>query len=154
MSKCVHNESKGGKSRLYRTFENMFARCYRKNNKSYKYCGAKGIRICNEWLNDKSLFFEWAYNNGYNETLFIDRIDNSKDYTPQNCRWASRKIQDRNRTCNQTITYQNQTLCYADWERKLGYRKGLLSQRIKYLKWDKIKALTTPPNKKRSKNNG
>lgn len=92
-------------TRIYRIFDNMIARCYRKSNKSYKYCGERGIKICPEWLNNKSKFFEWAKLNGYSDNLTIDRIDNNKDYSPDNCRWVGREKQDRNRTCNVFITF-------------------------------------------------
>lgn len=152
--KLIKNKSHHNKSgtRLYRIFENMLARCYRPSNKSYKYCGAKGITICDEWLKNKSKFFEWAENNGYNKNLTIDRIDNQKGYSPDNCRWVDRKTQDRNRTSNVFITYNGETLCRADWEKRLGFRLGLLKQRIDWLGWSIEKALTKPV--KRRKQNG
>jgi hypothetical protein len=65
----------------------MKQRCYSPKDKKYKYYGAKGITVCDEWLNDCQTFFEWALSNGYNDNLTIDRIDNDKGYCPDNCQW-------------------------------------------------------------------
>lgn len=85
------------KKRLYRLFHDMKKRCYNKNNSHYKYYGGKGIKICQEWLEDFLKFEEWALNNGYEPHLTIDRKHNDKDYTPDNCRWVTKQIQAINR---------------------------------------------------------
>ena len=102
-------------TRLYRIFNAMKNRCYDKNHKSYKEYGGKGIKICDEWLNDYSLFFNWAMNNGYNDTLTIDRIDNDLGYMQTNCRWVSMKEQNRNKSNCHFLTYMNETHCLTEW---------------------------------------
>lgn len=67
----------------------MKQRCYNKNRRQYKWYGAKGIRVCDEWLNSYANFEEWALSHGYVEGLSIDRIDSEKDYMPDNCRWIT-----------------------------------------------------------------
>ena len=102
----THGDTVNGKTtRLYTIWSDIKQRCLNKNNPAYSYYGGRGIRICNEWAEDYSLFREWAYNNGYNDAAgkyecTIDRIDTNKDYCPDNCRWVSMKIQ-RNNTRNQ-----------------------------------------------------
>ncbi len=84
-------------SRLVTIYKCMRARCYYEKDICYKVYGAKGIRICDEWLEFPDLFCEWSINNGYEKRLQIDRIDNNKDYCPENCRWSDTKTQARNR---------------------------------------------------------
>ena len=74
----------------------MKNRCYNIKNTRYKDYGAKGITICNEWLEDKRKFIDWALQNGFSPELSIDRIDNNKGYSPDNCRWVNQSIQSQN----------------------------------------------------------
>lgn len=72
---------------LYRKFTDMKTRCYNTNRKDYKNYGGRGIKICNEWLNNPKKFIEWAIKNNWNSSLQIDRIDNDGNYEPNNCRF-------------------------------------------------------------------
>ena len=82
---------------LYRVWAGMKARCYNKNSKIYEYYGRRGIKICNEWINNPTDFIFWGLKNGYKLGLDIDRINNNGDYTPDNCRFTTRKININNR---------------------------------------------------------
>ena len=85
-----------GYTRLYRTWANMKDRVFNIKNKWYSDYGGRGITICDGWKNDFMSFYTWAMSNGYSEGLSIDRIDNDGNYCPENCRWTTRTIQNRN----------------------------------------------------------
>ena len=76
----------------------MLSRCYDNTDKDFKYYGYKGIIVCDEWKNSYKPFYEWSMNNGYEKNLTIDRINCNENYSPKNCRWVTRKIQQRNRS--------------------------------------------------------
>lgn len=113
--------------RLYKIWESMHARCECKTHKNY--ANYKDKPICEDWhrvKGEKSRFFNfynWAISNGYEDYLTLDRIDNSKGYNPQNCRWIPAKEQARNTTRNVNITYRGKTQCMKAWceELKLSY---------------------------------
>ena len=81
---------------LHNRWKSMKQRCLNANCKAYKNYGARGIKICDEWLEFNN-FYNWSINNGYDEKLELDRIDNDKDYSPSNCRWVTPLINNHNR---------------------------------------------------------
>ncbi len=78
--------------RLKNIYCGILTRCYSENCKSYKDYGARGIKMCQEWLDDASKFEEWALANGYSDELTIDRINVNGNYEPDNCRWVTKTI--------------------------------------------------------------
>lgn len=121
--------------RLYEVWGAMKARCYNPNNKSYRLYGAKGITVCEEWMNFKG-FYEWAMNNGYDpDAKFakctIDRIDSNGNYSPENCRWVDALVQSRNSASNKLLTYNGKTQHMTDWAIELGIPLSTISVRLK-----------------------
>ena len=103
-----------GYTRLYGIWGTIKARVLSPKHKRYSDYGGRGITICEEWL-DIHNFYNWAMSNGYSEELSIDRIDNNGSYCPENCRWATQKIQSRN-----TRIYKNNTSGFKG----VSYHKG------------------------------
>lgn len=84
---------------IYSRYQDMKMRCYNSNKCNYKHYGARGIKICDEWLenNGYNNFENWALTNGYKKELSIDRINKDSDYSPDNCRWVNQRIQNINK---------------------------------------------------------
>ena len=138
------NTLPGDHSRLHAILSGMISRCEDPNsNRFYRY-GARGITVCNDWKNDPESFCLWALSNGYAPGLTIDRIDNNKGYSPDNCRWVTAFEQSRNTSKNVLITYKGKTQILKDWARELGIKNTTLHNRINYYGWSVEKAFTTP----------
>lgn len=131
-------------TRLYRIWRAMINRCYDKNYWAYKYYGAKGVTICDEWLNDFVEFKNWALSNGYSDSLTIDRIDNDNGYLPENCKWSTRKQQANNRSFCKKIEYQGKSQTLMQWCEELGLNYKRTHSRLYKCGWTFEKAISTP----------
>lgn len=107
------------KTRLYKIWQGIKTRCYNKSNRGYHDYGERGIKVCQEWLDDFGAFYNWAINNGYQDNLTIDHIDVNKGYEPDNCRWTTPKQQANNRRNNIMLTYANKTQNMKQWSETL-----------------------------------
>lgn len=116
------------KTRINNIYHNMKQRC---KNKNSKYYGKRGITICSEWQNFEK-FYDWAINNGYQDNLTIDRIDNNGNYEPANCRWVTYTEQNNNRRSNHYIEYNGIKHSIAEWSKILNINYNTLKSRIKY----------------------
>lgn len=148
----TNNISHGKRNtRLYRIWIGIKNRCTNTNDRAYPDYGGRGIKVCDEWLNDFMAFYNWSMDNGYGDNLTIDRIDNNGNYEPSNCRWTDVKTQCNNRRSNHLVTYKGRTQTVAEWEHELGFKKDILLCRFS-LGWSVEKAIETP-YKNRSFNN-
>lgn len=96
------------KEKLYRLWKDIKKRCYNNNFKQFKDYGGRGIKVCDKWLNDYLEFRIWALNNGYNPNAkfgdcTIDRINVNGNYSPDNCRFVSMKVQNNNKRRNLNV---------------------------------------------------
>jgi len=89
-----HNESR---TKLYRVYCAMKARCLNPTNAGYPGYGGRGIYVCTLWLADYRHFAQWARANGYRDGVQLDRVDNDGPYSPDNCRWTTAKEQAANK---------------------------------------------------------
>lgn len=137
--------------KLYHMLKHMKERCYDVLNKQYKNYGARGIKICDEWLdkeNGYNNFYDWAINNGFNKNATrydctIDRIDVNGNYEPSNCRFVSNYVQCRNKRNNIYIEYNNKIQILADWAKEFKIKPNIF--RYRYLKgWSMEKIKNTP----------
>ena len=116
-------------TRLFHIWQGIKNRCYNKNFEHYKHYGERGITTCKEWKNDFVKFYDWSMNNGYNDTLTIDRIDVNGDYEPSNCRWVKQAEQSRNRRDTIYITYNGETHTFYEWSKITGINQNTLCTR-------------------------
>jgi len=137
----THGESG---TRLHHEWTAMNQRCRNPNHESYANYGGRGITVCDEWAHSFTAFRDWALQNGYQDDLTIDRIDNDSGYCPSNCRWVDYKTQSRNNSRNVVITYRGETHCLTDWVDILGLNYKIMRARIVDKGWEPSIAFETP----------
>lgn len=135
-------------TRLYAIWNNMRERCRNPKTKEYPYYGGRGIKVCDEWLNNFQAFYDWAMVNGYDETAprgqcTIDRIDNDGNYCPENCRWTTAKVQANNTRRTRFIELDGERHSVTEWARRLGINQSTISMRLNKYGWSAEKALRT-----------
>lgn len=141
-----HGDAKAGsEARLYRIWQHMRRRCTTLTNQDYPRYGGRGISICAEWDEYES-FRAWARANGYTSNLSLDRVDNDGPYSPENCRWADRLTQARNRSTARLLTYRDETLSVAEWADRLNLDANIVRNRL-HRGWPVHKALSEPTQK-------
>lgn len=127
-----HNHRTYGFShtRIDNIYKGMISRCYHPANNRYARYGGCGITVCDEWLEDKTKFFDWAFRNGYQDDLTIDRIDNNGNYSPNNCRWVSQKVQQNHRSNNRKLTCRGESHTLGEWSSISGVKLSTIWARL------------------------
>lgn len=121
----------------------MKYRCTQPKYDKYQYYGKRGISVCPEWTDSFDVFQEWALSHGYEEGLTLDRIDNDRNYEPDNCRWVTMKEQANNKTTNHLLTYNGKTQTMQQWSEELGLSYAAISKRLS-AGWDVERTLSEP----------
>lgn len=132
----------GIRTEAYKSWIKMNARCHNSGSTSYRNYGARGINVCDRWANFGNFINDMGERPPGHS---LDRIDNSKGYSPENCRWATRKEQNRNKRGNRMITYKGETLPLVVWAERFEIKYVTLVRRL-VLGWTVNEALETPIN--------
>ena len=125
---------------LYHTWQSMKTRCFNKNSNDYKNYGGRGIGIDSVWMIYKN--FERDMLSTFKTGLTIERIDNNKGYSKDNCRWATRQEQSQNKRNIRILTYNGLSKNIKQWADYLGINRSTLAQRFYVYKWNLEKCLT------------
>lgn len=120
-------------TRLYKIWGSMKARCTTPSHTSFKNYGARGITVCQEWMDDFGAFREWAMATGYDETAprgqyTLERKDSNGPYSPENCCWSTIQEQEQNKRTNIYLDDNGEKVCFAEYCK----RRGIDSKTARY----------------------
>lgn len=145
-----HGHAKQVRGSEYNTWLLLRNRCLNPKHKRYKDYGGRGITVCERWSSFENFLSDMGERPSKDYTL--DRIDNNKGYSPDNCRWATRIQQGSNTRRNRILTHNGTSLTVADWSRRLGIPSGVIYSRL-FNNWDISRALSPKLFKKFNKQN-
>ena len=128
--------------RIYHIWQGMMSRCYTKTDTTYRYYGAKGIRVDERWHDPEVFIFDML--KSYKSNLTLERIDYKGKYSKSNCKWIPLSEQNRNKRNNVRITIKGVTKVLVEWFELNGIKPNTAVTRILKYGWTPIKAVTTP----------
>lgn len=131
---------------IYAVWNSIIARCENENSEAYGDYGGRGISICDSWRNSFQAFKTDMGKKPHGG--MVERIDNDGDYCPENCRWATRLEQARNKRNNIVLTVKGQSRCIREWEDIKGMTRTTIWQRINKLHWSPERAVMTPQKRR------
>lgn len=147
------NKFKHGMSRspFYNKWKHLIERCYNKKNKRYSSYGGRGIKVCDRWLEKFENFRDDMYESYLKHVekdsksqTSIERVDVDGMYSPENCIWIPMKDQCDNKTTTHYLEWNGKRMNIRQWEKYLGFKRGVISTRINNYNWSIQKALETP----------
>jgi hypothetical protein len=118
-------------NKLKQLYSSIKTRCYNKNDNSYKYYGARGIKMYSKWINNRHEFENWILNNlgdKPNKNYSLDRIDNNKGYVPGNLRWADKFTQAQNTRRNKSVNYNGNIITQSECAKLLNISRQAINQ--------------------------
>jgi hypothetical protein len=141
---CLNAEQikKHGHSRkpVYSVWRQLFQRCENPDAPSYKNYGARGITVCDEWRDFNVFLADMGFPA---KGMTLDRIDNSKGYSKQNCRWATYGQQTNNSRANVRLELNGKTRTMAEWAKHLNISRDSIHGRLRR-GWSVEMALSKP----------
>jgi hypothetical protein len=127
-------------TRTYKVWDSMIRRCTLPHHAAYASYGGRGIDVCARWRD----YWNFLADMGEKQDgQSLDRIDNDRGYSPDNCRWTDRHTQSRNRRTNTNLTHEGQTMTIVEWAILTGIRDTTIHERLKR-GWSVHDALTRP----------
>lgn len=134
-------------TKIHHLWKGMMSRCYSPANFAFEHYGQRGITVCEKWHTFEN-FFEDMGERPPGRSL--DRIDNNGPYSPENCRWATRAEQARNKRSNRVLGWRGEEKVLSDWAKCLGISGRVIAHRLDILGWDIERTLSKPARSKRS----
>ena len=138
-----HCKSQKLRSSEHKTWGSMIQRCHDEKCKSYPRYGGRGIKVCDAWRNDFSVFLN-DMKEKPSPSHSIERIDNNGNYEPSNCKWATKLEQANNRRNTYEVEWQGEPIQLKYLCKNLNLPYHTIWQRLERLGWDIEKAINTP----------
>ncbi|NJJ38579.1 hypothetical protein [Paenibacillus apii] len=134
---------------MYRKWSDIKRRCTNKNSRKYRDYGGRGITMCSDWIESFESFRDWSMKNGYSDDLEIDRIDNNKGYSPENCRYITHQKNVNNKRNNVNIEIDGVIKTASEWAVDIGATPAVIYNRLK--RGDTGTDLIRPPDRNKRK---
>ncbi len=115
------------KSPTYTAWDSMIQRCCNPKSRAYPGYGGRGIAVCDRWLKFEDFLADMGERP---DEMTIERVNNDKGYSPENCKWATRKEQSNNTRRNRHLSHCGLTLTVTQWADRLGVRAGTITTRL------------------------
>jgi hypothetical protein len=115
-------------NRLYFVWASMMVRCYRETFQDFHNYGGRGIKVCDRWHNVSNFVEDMTEGSG--KGLQLDRVNNDENYSKQNCKWSTRKENNRNKRTNVYLTIDGITKVVSQWAEETGIHRGSIYGRM------------------------
>lgn len=124
--------------RIMKIYYGILARCFNENDSAYCFYGAKGISVFQDWLDNPTHFEDWALANGYEDNLTIDRKNENKNYSPDNCRWITMEENSRWKSTTNRIDVDGEIKTGRQWATEFGFSPNLINKYIRRYGMDNV----------------
>lgn len=137
---CLVKKHEQSHSKVYRIWDSMVRRCHTPTHAAFKDYGGRGITVCERWRDFINFYADMG---DPPKGMSLDRKRNDEGYEPSNCRWATRKEQNRNTRANRMVAARGRTASVAEWSEELGWPHYVIASRLRE-GWSDVDAVTKP----------